>query len=400
MTELRGWWLRHGRAVLLLAVASMAVAAVWRIGNELPALILETGGYGAFDLQLWHRGVQRWFAGLAVYGEVERGDYPPASYVLLWPLLGWLELAPARLLWAITALGALAWFAVIAVRESTANTRLQVIMIGLLPFSTYGTAAALRLGQIGNHVLPLLAAGLLLLYRGRGRWRDDLLAAALLLPVLVKPTLTAAFFWIVCFVPGRIRPIALITSGYLALTLFALRFQPVPLAERLFGWVGEPPQVLQGHANIQKWLALVGLEAWMMPATVALLAALAIWVYRHRTADPWILIGVSALVARLFIHHRLYDDMLILLPMITLFRIARHGARPDDSDVRAGLLFAAAWITVHAPARWLQSPLSGPLLEAVQSVVWIVALGFLVRRARESARGSAAPEAAQSPAAA
>jgi hypothetical protein len=137
-----------------------------------------------------------------------------------------------------------------------------------------------------------------------------------------------------------------------------------------------------------------------MPATVVLLAALAIWVYRHRTADPWIVIGVSALVARLFIHHRLYDDMLILLPMITLFRIARHNARPDDSDVRAGLLFAAAWITVHAPARWLQSPLSGALLEAVQSVVWIIALGFLMRRARESARGPAAPEAAQSPAAA
>ncbi|HSJ15406.1 MAG TPA: glycosyltransferase 87 family protein [Longimicrobiales bacterium] len=384
---LRAWWQAHGPRVLLLAVGCMIAAAVWRLGNELPRLLWEQGGYGAFDLRLRHREVELWFSGQPIYNDVERGDYPPASYVLLWPLLGWLPLASARLLWALTTLAALYWLARMAVRESTAVTRLQVLTVALLPFSTYATSAAIRVGQIGNHVLPLLVAGVLVLYRRRGRWRDDLLAAMLLIPTLVKPTLTAACFWIVCFVPRRLRPIALIGLGYLALTFFAIGFQDGDLRNTLLGWLSEPPQVLSGHANVQKWLAVAGLGAWTMPASLVILLLLAAWVHRHRGIDIWILLGVSALVGRLFIHHRLYDDMLVLLPMITLFRIGRQGAQPDGRDVVAGLLFAATWVTLHAPASLLASPPPLPVvMEAGQSIVWVLVLLFLLGRARHERR--------------
>jgi hypothetical protein len=374
---LRAWWLRNDSWILLFVAGCMVVAAGWRLGNELPRLLWEVGGDGAFDLRLRHHEVHSWFAGREVYGDVGRGDYPPASYVILWPLVGWLELAHARVLWALATMASLAWFALIAVRAAAPTTRPQVLLLTLLPFSSYAASAAIRLGQIGNLVLPLLLSGLLVLHQRRGRWRDDLLVGALLLPTLVKVTLSAPFFWLVCFVPGRARPMVLVTLGYIALTCFAISFQEGELRHVLLGWLSEPPQALAGHANVHKWLAAAGAEAWALPASIVILFGFAAWVFRHRRADFWILAGTAALVTRLFIHHRLYDDMLILVPMITLFRLARGGPERDGSDVAAGALFAATWVTVLAPASILTVPHLAVVMEAGQSAVWLAVVVFL-----------------------
>jgi hypothetical protein len=379
---LRAWWLRNDTRILLFAAACMVAAAGWRLGNEVPRLLWEVGGDGAFDLRLRHYEVHRWFAGLEVYGDVVRGDYPPASYVILWPLVGWLELSHARVLWALASMASLGWLAHIAVRAGGATDRPQVLLLALLPFSTYAASAAIRLGQIGNLVLPLLLAGLLLLHHRRGRWWEDVTAAVLLLPALVKPTLTAPFFWMVCFIPGRLRPMALVTLGYAALTLFAISFQDGDLRTVLLGWTDEPPQALTGHANIHKWLAAAGLETWALPASVAILIGFAFWVYRHRTTDFWILAGVAALVTRLFIHHRLYDDMLVVVPLITLFQLARRGPDRAGTDVAAGALFAATWVTLLAPASLLNVPYLSLAMESGQSLVWLAVVAFLVGMAK------------------
>jgi hypothetical protein len=380
VTSLRRWWHRHGSTLMVIAVACMVTAAVWRLSNELPRLLFAADG--AFDLQLRHREVHRWFAGLEVYGDPERGDYPPASYVLLWPLLGWLALEPARWLWALTTIAALAWMGALNVREAGASGRAQVLLLALLPFSVYASSATIAMGQIINHTIPALLAGLLLLRR-EPRWRTDLLAAALLLAVLVKPTLTAPFFWLVCFVPGRLRPIVLVSTGYIAFSLFAVSFQDGPLTHTLLGWLGETPQVRQGHTNIHKWLALAGLRAWMLPASALIMAALAWWVHRHRHVDYWVLIGVSALVAQFFLHHRLYDHLLVMIPMVTLFRLARSAPTRDGSDVTAGVLFGLIWLTLHAPASILATRSAASILmETGQAAVWFAALLFLLDRAR------------------
>lgn len=359
----------------------MTVAALWRLGNELSSLLGSPDG--GFDLRLRHGEVRMWFAGWPVYTESARGDYPPASYALLWPLVGWLPFGAARWLWAATALAGLAWLAITFARASGASTRAERSLILLLPFSTYAASAALSVGQLSNHVLPLLIAGALALERGDGSVRKDATAAALLVPTLVKPTLSAPFFWVVCFVPGRIRPMVLVGSAYVLLTLFAAAFQPGDLTTTLLGWVAEKPQVLQGHANVSKLLALAGLRAWMLPVSAALLAALGVWVARHRGVDRWLLLGVTALVARLFVHHRLYDDLLLLVPMVTLFRIARQERAATGSDVAAGLLFAAMWATLHGPARLLDAGnVWSVVMEIGQSLVWLATLAFLLAYAR------------------
>ena len=367
--------------MLLAAAASMVAAAAWRLGNELPHLLFDPAG--AHDLRLRHWEVQRWFAGMEMYGEVEHADYPPASYVILWPLLGPVSLAAARWLWAITSLAALAWLSAVFVREAGATSLPEKLVLMLLPFSVYASSATLALGQLVNHVLPLAVGGLLLLRHTRADITGDLVAAAPFVAALVKPPIAAPFFWMVCFVPRRLRPAVLVVAGYAALTLIAVAFRDEPLATTLFAWLGERPQAHNGHANLHKWLALAGLRDWLPVASAVSIAALGIWVRRNRGADFWLVLGVSAIVAQFWIHHRLYDHLLLVIPMVALFRIARRTSPDEDVGVIAGGLFGMVWLTLHAPASLLTR--GGALslaADAVQSTVWLGVLAFLVTFAR------------------
>ena len=63
------------------------------------------------------------------------------------------------------------------------------------------------------HILPVLVAELLRLKSEDQCWSIDLLAAALVLIALVKPTVSAPFFWIVLFVPGKLRSAMIVSIG-------------------------------------------------------------------------------------------------------------------------------------------------------------------------------------------
>jgi hypothetical protein len=131
------------------------------------APIWPTSPTGAVDLKLLHRLVHEWFAGRPVYRELASAVHPPATYLLLWPLMGWLDVTPARWLWAITTVVALA--ALIHVK--------------------------------------------------------DLLACGLILATLVKPSISVPFLWLVLFAPGSPGPFSLVALGYGALTVIAVSFQ-------------------------------------------------------------------------------------------------------------------------------------------------------------------------------
>src|SRR5262249_14989759 len=151
--------------------------------------------------------------------------YPPASYILLWPFLGWLPFGPVRWLWAATALMALAWLAYLCVLESQASTGLQRLFIVVTVLSIYPTVNTITVGQLGIHCLVMLVTGLLLLCGGRGRWWEDILGSVLFVAALVKPITAVPFLWMVLFIPGRLRPFLLVSLGYAALTLLAASFE-------------------------------------------------------------------------------------------------------------------------------------------------------------------------------
>ena len=383
-SAIRIWWTRHGITILRLACVVMALLAVLKLGDEFRRLLLEQGHNGAVDLKLRHEAVHDWFAGQSLYQVRPTAVYPPASYVLLWPFLGWLDLTPARWLWAVTSVAALGWLVYLIVQESGADTRLECLFVALLALSMNATGVTIGNGQLILHILPMLLFALLLLRRSRRQWRVRLLAAGLLLFALVKPTISAPFLWMVLFAGGGLTTIVLIALGYLGLTLFAVSFQEPTLTVLAREWIEGATVVAaeQGYADLHTWLASSDLHQWILWASLLVFAALGMWTYRHRKGDVWILIGVAALVARLWTYHRVYDDVLILLPMVALFRIAKREASTEGTGIAAGLLLAATILSMLAPARlehfaWPWSF----LFKGGHTLVWIMDLGFLLHGA-------------------
>jgi hypothetical protein len=387
-SALRSCWARHGLVIMRFAAALMTVAALVWLGYEFWRLLWQEGYWGAIDLRNHYEVMNGLIAGRPVYSEIRPpATYPPASYIMFWPFLGWLSLTAARWLWAATTLAALGWLVCLVVRESRADTPLARAFVALMPLSMYATGAAIGNGQLIVHILPALVAGLGLLYYGRSGWRNDVLVALLFLFTLVKPSVSAPFFWIVLFSARTLQPAALVVLGYAGLTLFAASFQHSSLLALLGDWLANPALGQPGQANLRAWMVNLGLEQWSVPASILTLAVLGFWTYRHRRVGLWLLLGVTALVARMWMYHRWYDDLLILLPMVALFRIAKTGPS-DGRDIVAGVLLAAAVFAMLAPGGlFLFPPPWNTLYSSGQTIIWIVLLVFLLDRARRIKRG-------------
>src|SRR3990170_7368736 len=381
---LRILWHKHASMILSFAVALMSLLALMKLGEEFWRLTWDPGRLGAIDLKFRYTEVHLWFAGKPVYSELDKAVYPPASYVMLWPLLGWIEgLTLARWFWAATTLVALVWLVYLVVKESDAEMPLELVFVVLIPLSMNATGSTIGNGQLTVYIIPALLAGLLLLQKGKQNWSKDVLASAFILFALVKPSITVPFFWIVLFVSGRLRPALLITLGYIGLTLFAVSFQEPGLLSLLRGWLYRASEVTveAAYANLHTWLAALGLAEWSLPASLFTLVALGFWIYLNRRVDIWLLLGVTAIVARFWTYHRWYDDLLILLPMIALFRIAKKGSSDNGSDIMAGILLAITLLSMLAPYRVQNLPSPWSLLfTGGHAIVWIVLLIFLLIR--------------------
>ena len=380
-------------AIVIMAIASLVWLSYqfWRLlwGS---APIWHTSPTGAVDLKILHRLVHEWFAGRPVYRELPTAVHPPATYVLLWPMLGWLDVGPARWLWAVTTVVALTALVYIVVRESRADSSLERAFVALIPCSIYATGAAIGNGQLIVHLLPMMLVGLLLLHRRRREPKAHLLASALILVTLVKPSISVPFLWLALFVPRFPGPVPLVALGYCLLTLFAVSFQDSTLTVLLHDWNARSSSVAvaggQGNvANLHVWLGSLGLKEWILPTSLALLLALGLWSYRHRHVDIWILMGVTAYVARFWTYHRWYDDALILLPIVTLFRIAKQGPSDHAEDVIAGVLLGVTLLLMLAPGGlFLLPPPWNTVYLVGQVMVWIVTLVFLLGQAQAENR--------------
>ncbi|MEM6598883.1 MAG: glycosyltransferase family 87 protein [Cyanobacteria bacterium P01_C01_bin.69] len=385
-------WSRHGQRLLQLGIGLMIAAMAWRLGLEVPRLLWGQQEFDAIDLINRHTEVHRWFAKLPVYGAMDNGDYPPASHTMLWPFMGWLDLATTRWVWMFSTLAMLGWLGWLGMRESLATTPWEKVFIALMPFALYPASATINVGQLAIHVMPPLVMGLLLMARRRANGHDtdsslgrDVVAAIFVIFAFVKPTLSVPFFWIACFVPGRWRPVLLVSFGYLLLAAIATLFQGGNLLSLHFAWLDQAGTQLgtRGHANVHVWLEAMGLSSWMLPASFVLLVATGVWTLRYRRLDPWILLGVAALISRFWTDHRMFDDLLIWVPMIALFRLAKVLPFGQATQLMATLLFTLNWFVLMAPARFLAQPLllSSPLEIAIKvghALIWLSSLVFFM----------------------
>jgi hypothetical protein len=393
-SALRNWWAEHERGLLIVAAAIMFVAALVWLGYEFWRLLWQPGPLGAIDLRTLHELVRGWFAGRPIYSHVSDAIHPPATYALLWPLLGWLPLTSARWLWAVTTVAALGWLSYIVVQKSQAETIFERAVAALMPVSMYATGAAIGNGQLIVHLLPILVTGLVLLQPRQREWRVDLLAALLILITFVKPSISVPFFWIVLFIPDSPRPATLVALSYFALNVFALSFQEGDVMTLAHEWVARSSHIAvrpgQGNvANLHVWLGNLALEQWILPTSLIVLLALGFWIYRYRHVDLWLLLGVTAYVTRFWTYHRWYDDLLILVPMIALFRIAKQRSARVGVDVVAGILLGITMIVMLAPGGlFLFPPPWSTRYVTAQIIIWIAGLLFLLKQAWHEKRAS------------
>jgi len=380
--QLRDWWSRNQTALLRTAIAILASYTVMKLGSEFYRLLFDESRLGALDLSHRYLEVNLWFSHERVYLESVYATYPPMSYLFFWLALGWAPFGFCRWLWAGLSLLSLVWLSRIVVLESGAETRLERIFAALLPFSMAATGVAVGNGQLVPILIPMLCTAVLLTTGKRKLdWRSESAIVLLMLTSLVHPPTAAPFFLIVLIVAPRLRPALLVALGYLLLTILASSFQAEELPALANSWVinltaGKEPS---GYADVHYGLWLLGLGKWIYPASGLMITGLAIWIFTHRRADPWLLLGVTAIVARLWTYHGVYDDMLLIIPMVTLFRIAGREAERNE-DIVATVLLGANVAVAMLPVRmhFFWEPPWPAVFGWAHVAVWVPTLLFLL----------------------
>lgn len=375
--------------VLRVAVALLALFAVAKLSLEFQRLLWGPEPLGAIDLKFRYDEVAAWFAGRPAYGETT-AVYPPATYPLLWPFLGWLSWPAARVLWACTLLPILAWFGHLLVQGSGARDRLERSFALLLLLSANATGLVVGNGQLTFHLLAPLVAGVLMVLRTDAPRHAWLAAAALFTIGAAKPTLAPPFFVLAMMTGAGWR--ALLASGgaYVGLTLLGSWFQHESPLVLVRTWLTVSRTITDGvgYGNLHSALHALDLSALAIPASLLALGVQAGWTWMHRRADVWLLLGMAGLTARLWAYHLPYDDVLALLPMISLLRIAWAPSTPRRWRAVAGALVAVLAAVMLLPVRmYYVWPAPWPAIyAAVHTVPWLASLGFFLLWAHRSGR--------------
>lgn len=387
--RINGWLI--GISLMGIAAATWLSYETWRFFLDPTPLTKKHLSPGAIDLYSRFTEVNAWFTTGRVYFGMHEAMHPPATFALLWPLLGILSWTWTKIVWFALSLVGLCWLSRQMIEHSLARTRLQRTFVGLMPFASYAAGAALGNGQLIPLVLPILLYVVLHLSRpvaaeGNRPW----LASAAMLWALVQPTIAAPFFWLVLLVTDKKRYGITIAVCYLVLTLVSSycsadsmlsKKPPFRGTNVLQRWTDKATKGayhgsrLGGYGSVHDLLAETTWEpAQVQAVSLLLLATLGAWVYAHRHVDLWLLIGITALLARFWTYHRWYDDLLLMLPLVSLFRVTqlpRYGTRAQR--IALGL-FLVVWGFSLAPGVLYTVPVLVPL----QVTTWLVVVVFLL----------------------
>lgn len=339
-------WAKYRRPFLIGSTLLLLLASIYTLGAGYWRLLFDPSRLGAVDLGQRFREVATWFSGGLVYDSWV-ASYPPATYLMLWPFLGWLNFTAARWLWAMTALpllGALSWQ---VVRLCQPRDKLETAFLVSMTLSLLALRVDLANGQLSLHITPAIIAALLLLKRSQPSWRIDLAIAILMTWALVKPSYTAPFMWVVLFAARRWRPALLTALVYGLTTVVAAAFQPLPFPQLIAEWLQNVSYIFAldiGYANVHYWLNIVGVSQWGSLVSIGVFILFGVWVWRLANPEAfWPLVGLAGIVARIWTYHNVYDDLLILPALIALWQLARQKSSPHN--VLPALLFAAVAFT-------------------------------------------------------
>lgn len=394
-TRLESFAVRWRKPLLLCAVILMGLAGLLRMGKEIPRYLTRDDGIGANDLDLRYRGAASWMDAPDFYQHVSGNDYPPASFIMFWTAMGWLDWETAKWMWLTTMAAGLLALAWIGVRHSLLSDPLAKLCFALVLLAGYAASTTMLVGQLTIHVLLLLLLFGIRLNDGPRTRNRDLLTAALLVVALVKPSTAAPFFWLALFLPGRFRIAVLVVLGYAAVAAVAAIPRPESVGQLHIEWIQRlrtwPPDGA-GYVHLHRLMIGIGLADYRVFGSLLGLALLGAWVYVHRFAGIWPLLGLTAIFSRLWIYHRVYDDLILLIPMIALCRIFQTLRLEGKSARMPAFLLVANGFFLLAPSgilRW-DSHFSRAY-ETLIGLVWIGTALFLGAVARRQVHAVSRP---------
>jgi len=419
--------------MVLLAVGWMSYQAYRYLLVESPNQLGRTT-VGAIDIRNRYIETRSWFRGDWVYGSYGDAVYPPASYTMLALVFNRLPWTIVKLLWFLGSLLSVGFLSRQLVRLSLVQSRWEKWFVAVLPWAMYATGAALGNGQFILLVLPLALNAVLILAENPRSTRDTWLGIVLMVAALVQPTIAAPFFWLVVFRSRGYQPALWVALLYLTLTAIAVPFQvdverivpppdytgrhaqqqptesPIvsiaprdiertldkPIRNPLHRWLRKGTRgsyigsVVGGYGSVHDLLATPELAEWNLVVSLAILGMLGLWIFRYRDGDLWLLLGITAIVARVWIYHRWYDDLLLIVPLITLCRVTKQPHYSPAIKTLAATLFLWLWMFTLAPgARYTFARPQLPI--AIQVTGWLVPLGFLLVMSARECRTSASP---------
>jgi len=385
LTVIQNSFYDRRETILKAAIWFMSFLAVSRLAYQLWRLLLDPDWNGAIDLRIMYESVSLWFKG----AELREIIHLPATYAIIWPLTGWLSFESARWLWAILYIVSIVWLLYIVIREIGVEEKREILFTVLFILAIYPTGITIGNGQMIVFLLPAaLTAVLWERKEARGLGRDIALSLLFLVSSL-KVTVTAPIILISLITQRAYRPLAIAACGYLILTYVAISYRDAGLVETLRIWSHDSPiaALRGGYANLHFWLGSLGLTQMFFPSSFVLIAAFSIWLYKFRKIDIWIQLGVAAIVARIWTYHRLYDDLLIIIPMITIFKIAREGRLSENESLAADFLLLISCLGLLSPGSFLQLPFPlGTPFRTGHALIWISMLVFLVYFSYKAAR--------------
>ncbi len=382
-------WRRCRRWLFIVAVVALALLAAERLTEGFHALLVADDPHAAMDLLSRRAEVRAWFSGEPVYGHIESARYPPATYAMLWPLLAWTTPMAARYLWAVVLIASSVALIALLLRAAEARSVETRTLVVLTVASSQALSYSLAVGQLTVPTVALALAGVVLACRRPSSAVRQAGAALLLLSALVKPTLTAPLFWVALLAAANPAAGLAAGGGYAVVTLVAARFQALPFPALIAAWLAANRTAgnSRGYGDLESWLRGSAVDSWIPAVSLLLLAALGGWMWRHRSRDPWWLMAVGAVVARVWTYHQLYDDILVLVPMAYLLRIVGDETHSPRRRVAAGAALLFAWVLFIAPARFLLLPITAEgVLDGLRTASWLLMLGVVLAVGKPSRR--------------
>jgi len=371
------WLSRHKEKFLTGAICFLVALGAPRLVYQVWRLLFKDGGNGANDLLLLRQWIIDWFEGKPIYSYI----LFPATFPTLWPITGWLSIEATRWLWL--GLYAVALWVLVRILKSGAVIRdgKETMLLALFVLTIYPTGVTIGNGQMALLLLPAVVAGLIISRDGSlTPWRRAA-AVALLIFSSSKLPVTAPFFLILMISLKDLKTMTAVGLSYIALTFFSLSFRKMSIPEFTSRWTNETPSVVTvgGHGNIHHFLSPLGIDNFLLPSSALILAALAVWIYKFRKTDFWVQLGVAAIIARFWAYHRLYDDILMIIPMAAVLRLLRNGGLSENERAAASIIFAVSVVSFLVPGFFLQFPDPwGALFQGVQTTIWLSLLVFLL----------------------